>query len=488
MDCNEDEHSTESTFSSPTLFKLSGVDTNAGDVILEESLKEILGLNITLLERDYNEQKGTILFCCQDNDGFEGNSGQSDAHIITLINELLQTPIESRTKFWCQASGTTAAISIVDDEDEDDECVEYITEEEAYKLWLEQNKGDANDSDDLSELVSSPDGALVRPKHHACNLKDDDDEASQHASPLATCTTKQLERDPGLFDFDNVERVHYSKILDFLSTEKHSRSIDCQEDLWKRDFGSNPIVITGVTDCNDDDDLAKQLLEFQQTLREAIHQYGADTIVRTGNRETLVENGFYNSRAATLLQVVDSTVLHPNDGIKNPDQTIVFNPIHEMPPTFRSERVLGRWIISTTTNTQQLFPNTLWNAILGNNENSEELVPPKFTLCIANEGFGIGMHKHGPALFFLTQGKKKWYLSHPNVVDEKIDSHNAADETSPTHPQFYRELSSHKCIQQPGELLLVPNLWYHEIYNLATPTIGIQALADELPVPGTLWV
>jgi len=115
------------------------------------------------------------------------------------------------------------------------------------------------------------------------------------------------------------------------------------------------------------------------------------------------------------------------------------------------------------------------------------------------------MHKHGPALFFLTEGRKKWYLSHPKHIDDRISNCDVAaaqqkqkqnpnqsdnnnnnkilvgdERTSTTHPGFYQHLSTHKCIQRPGELLFVPNLWYHEIYNLSSPTIGIQALAEEL--------
>ena len=475
---DEEEYNNASSSLSPTLFKLSGVDTTAGDAFLEETLSEILGLKTTLLEKDYNDQKGTILFCCHGDD--DSNPDQLDSHVLTTIGGILQAPINSYPKFWCQS--IEAAISIVDEEDEDDECVEYITEEEAYQLWLEQNQADENDSDDLSDLVSSPDGHLVRPKHHAHHLKDDN-ATELVPSGMATCTSKQLERDTGLFDFDNVERVHYTKVFEFL-LEKDSSNKDSQIDSWKTDFGSKPIVITGGLQHED-------LVEFQKTLQESIKEHGADTIVRTGNRETLVENGFHNSRAASLSQVVDSSMLQPNGATKTPNQTIVFNPIHEMPTIFRSENVLGRWInenYCTTNNEKQLFPNTLWNTMLQNTDTANENpATPKFTLCIANEGFGIGMHKHGPALFFLTQGTKKWYLSHPSPIDSRIEAHTASD-TSPTHPQFYRELSSHKCIQSAGELLLVPNLWYHEIYNLATPTIGIQALADELPIPGTLWV
>mmetsp|Transcript_28929 Transcript_28929/g.67934 ORF Transcript_28929/g.67934 Transcript_28929/m.67934 type:complete len:644 (-) Transcript_28929:89-2020(-) len=73
-------------------------------------------------------------------------------------------------------------------------------------------------------------------------------------------------------------------------------------------------------------------------------------------------------------------------------------------------------------------------------------------------------------------------------IDNKSNnkSNNNNKNCSRTHPAFYRELSSHKCLQEPGELLLVPNLWYHEIYNVKGPTIGIQALADERATPGAL--
>ena len=35
----------------------------------------------------------------------------------------------------------------------------------------------------------------------------------------------------------------------------------------------------------------------------------------------------------------------------------------------------------------------------------------KFTLTLASEGFGIGMHKHNAAMFMLLLGEKKWYMT-----------------------------------------------------------------------------
>ena len=90
----------------------------------------------------------------------------------------------------------------------------------------------------------------------------------------------------------------------------------------------------------------------------------------------------------------------------------------------------------------------------------------KYTLCLANQaGFGIGMHKHNQAFFWLLQGQKKWYMARGDAV------------TDPSHPGFYTHKSTHKCLQTAGEILYVPDQWFHEIFNLEY-TAGIQALPD----------
>mmetsp|Transcript_18093 Transcript_18093/g.45008 ORF Transcript_18093/g.45008 Transcript_18093/m.45008 type:complete len:465 (+) Transcript_18093:1054-2448(+) len=446
---------------SPTLFKFSGVDTSVGEIVLEDELSKLLQLKATLLEIDYNDEEGTILFCCHQEEEEESCKDDHDAQVLKKLGNYIEQRTISPSPESILVEAAVSTVSIVDEEE--DECVEYITEEEAYQLWLEQNQCnlDNDDENDESNLVSSPDGILMRPKHHI-QIKE---EKSSQGNPT---TAAQLERDPGLLNFDNVERVHYDEILDYVSDP----NITSANKGWKDDFGSQPLMISGFTSTS-------ELVAFSTCLRETIRQHGAETIVRTGNRETLITNGFHNSKPANLSEAVDvqdDTEHNQNDG------TIVFNPIHEMPRAFRS--VLGQWIDEKNG---KIFPNRLWTTLLGE-ETDTKRDPHRFTLCIANEGFGIGMHKHGPALFFLTQGRKKWYLSHPENIDQIIaQQQNSTDNSSSnTHPGFYQELSTHKCIQQPGEMLLVPNLWYHEIYNLASPTIGIQALADELTVPGTL--
>jgi hypothetical protein len=98
---------------------------------------------------------------------------------------------------------------------------------------------------------------------------------------------------------------------------------------------------------------------------------------------------------------------------------------------------------------------------------TEEFSTMKFTLTLASEGFGIGMHKHNAAMFMLLLGEKKWYMT----------SGGDLEGDSETHSGFYREKSSHKCILRKGEILFVPHEW-HEIFNLGEYTAGIQALPE----------
>ena len=95
-----------------------------------------------------------------------------------------------------------------------------------------------------------------------------------------------------------------------------------------------------------------------------------------------------------------------------------------------------------------------------------EPVNRKFTMCLGAEGFGIGFRRHNAAMFMLVAGRQKWYMGAQSIGDD-----------TRTHPDFYTTNSSHKCIQQPGEVLYVPDQWYHEIFNLEH-TRGIQVLPE----------
>ncbi|GMI19564.1 hypothetical protein TrCOL_g12329 [Triparma columacea] len=288
--------------------------------------------------------------------------------------------------------------------DVDDSEEESIDEETALKLWREQ-------ADRTSHLppFPSPDGEMIAPSHDPSL----DSSTMATGDAFASPTESQLRRDPTLLEFDNVERIHVD-----------------DPRIRKKETWELPFVISGISAASTSD------LLLEQTLIENFKEIE----VRTGNRETLADNGFVNSLPLSLIDA-----LSPSSGFTDHPECgrIVFSPVQELSPDFRAH----------------LRPFAC--AFPGGGDK-------KFTLTLAREGFGIGFHKHNAAMFMLVVGRKKWYLGPESVEDDK-----------PTHPDFYTTKSSHKCIQQPGEVLHVPSNWYHEIFNLDPYTAGLQALPDE---------
>ena len=122
--------------------------------------------------------------------------------------------------------------------------------------------------------VPDPDGAMIQPTHEEETLLTKIDGHICHVSP----TESQLRRDPWLLEFDNVKRVHVSQ-TDTIS--------------W-----NEPIVISnGIPD----EVLAAAKSEILDRDRLSSVYGGAE--VRTGNRETPIDNGFTNSKPMPLMEV-----------------------------------------------------------------------------------------------------------------------------------------------------------------------------------------
>jgi len=284
----------------------------------------------------------------------------------------------------------------------DDEESVFIEEEEALEIWRELPEEIRTAHLDK---VPNPDGVMIKPTHN---------ETEYTHESFSTPTESHLRRDPTLLEYDNVKRVHVSQIHDI---------------SWKE-----PVIITNAIT---NEILAKSGLVDNNRLASIYKEVE----VRTGNRETLIDNGITNSKPIILSEAL----MPPNGDEKNSEcGRIVFSPVKELPNDFAEE-------LKPFTD---CIPHCMESPIMN-----------KFTLTLAPEGFGIGMHKHKEAMFMLLIGRKKWYMT----SSEDLDGDNE------THPGFYREKSSHKCIQKEGEILFVPNEWYHEIFNLEY-TAGIQAL------------
>jgi hypothetical protein len=295
-----------------------------------------------------------------------------------------------------------------------------LEEEEAYEIW--QNIPDEERTSHL-DVIPNPDGVMIRPSHHHVDsIMDSSIKHKQTNTALTSPCELQMKRDPSLLNFDNVSRVDIAEIHTISS--------------W-----DNPVIITNAVVP---ETVPKTILD-----KEELKALYGNVKVRTGNRETLIDNGFMNSIPKRLADALEET----NNTSNTECGTIVFSPIQELPDTF----------IDELRELMDAFPSCTNSDIsIGRKK--------KFTLTIASEGFGIGMHKHNAAMFMLLVGRKKWYMTDSANLDGIVSE-------CETHPRFYRELSSHKCIQQAGEVLYVPNGWYHEIFNLEY-TLGIQALPE----------
>ena len=138
--------------------------------------------------------------------------------------------------------------------------------------------------------MPNPDGIMVQPTNN------DTQEDTMH-SRYTTPSTSQLRRDPTLLEFDNVKRVDVSQI--------HNISWD------------EPIMISNAVP---NDILAKSGILEKHALASSV--YG-EIEVRTGNRETLIDNGITNSKPMQLEAALTSSHTSSECG------RIVFSPVCE---------------------------------------------------------------------------------------------------------------------------------------------------------------
>ena len=151
----------------PTLFIMTGVDTSLDEILLEDCLTKVLSsydisndesgdeeesqanflpsIMVTLLETDYNDEKGTILFCVDrslvllGDDENEAVAAKANEDVMNRIREYVESEqAKTSDPVWATCNAT---IEIVEEEQ-----VAKMTEEEAYESWLKHNEAEGGDN------------------------------------------------------------------------------------------------------------------------------------------------------------------------------------------------------------------------------------------------------------------------------------------------------------------------------------------------------
>uniref|UniRef100_A0A7S2USI2 JmjC domain-containing protein n=1 Tax=Attheya septentrionalis TaxID=420275 RepID=A0A7S2USI2_9STRA len=473
----------------PTLLALTGVRIRH-EPILEEHISRALGMashRVSVVEVLANDSTSGDDGDDDDDDDDDDEkcNGDTKVHFVVFPdettnnydgceneNERTAEEVAQQMNVWIMERTTTSNKETHAHERdgwlraEEAQCT-VVTEMEE-EVWIESEEDALELWRDMSEdartchlaAVPSPDGVLVLPSHTNPTLDSTNNNSTIRNNAageqeFVSPTRAQLKRDPSLLEFDNVRRVHASEL--------HTVS------SW-----NEPIVIVDIMSSTTSED---QDVFFS---RERLVERFGDVEVRTGNRNTLVENGFVNSKPMTLRDAILDTCTFTTDsshttGSDFECSRIVFSPVQELPDTFRE--TLESLMIHNSSLPPLLVPSHddddddstcfLPTLLVPKNDNK------KYTLCLGSEGFGIGFHRHGAALFSLVVGRKKWYMGPPDLLDHDENGETKGD----THPAFYTTKSTHKCLQQPGEVLYVPDQWYHEIFNLEY-TAGIQTLSS----------
>eukprot|EP00312_Isochrysidales_sp_CCMP1244_P026612 CAMPEP_0202800246 /NCGR_PEP_ID=MMETSP1388-20130828/100102_1 /ASSEMBLY_ACC=CAM_ASM_000864 /TAXON_ID=37098 /ORGANISM="Isochrysis sp, Strain CCMP1244" /LENGTH=375 /DNA_ID=CAMNT_0049470227 /DNA_START=197 /DNA_END=1324 /DNA_ORIENTATION=+ len=112
---------------------------------------------------------------------------------------------------------------------------------------------------------------------------------------------------------------------------------------------------------------------------------------------------------------------------------------------------------------------------------SEERPSTAGRLLLSAGGWANGrpFHAHGPALFALLGGAKRWLVRRPNAsfawqsLEAPRESLSGASLPDGWEPHVWQ------CTQREGELLWVPDQQHHATLNYAAETVGVTMVIDE---------
>ena len=87
---------------------------------------------------------------------------------------------------------------------------------------------------------------------------------------------------------------------------------------------------------------------------------------------------------------------------------------------------------------------------------------------IAGPGSGVPFHTHGPTFAETVYGRKRWFLYSPSVQPKFDPDMITLRWFLEVYPTLAGGSKPYECTLQPGEVIFLPNMWWHATLNVDT--------------------
>ena len=135
----------------------------------------------------------------------------------------------------------------------------------------------------------------------------------------------------------------------------------------------------------------------------------------------------------------------------------------------------SRWLLGAMPELRARFAQVLRRQLAAGD------VDGRLLLSAGSWGNGRPFHVHGPALFTLERGVKRWFVRRPNAsfTWQTYEVARGSLRESDALPTGW-ERHLWQCTQRVGELLWVPDQLPHATLNYAAETVGLTMVIDEV--------
>ena len=87
---------------------------------------------------------------------------------------------------------------------------------------------------------------------------------------------------------------------------------------------------------------------------------------------------------------------------------------------------------------------------------------------LAGPGTGVPFHFHGPGFAETIYGRKRWFLTAPDVRPEFHPNKTTLQWYFQDYAKVKSEIDLYECTLRPGEIIYFPDKWWHATLNLDT--------------------